>query len=116
MEAREVRLERVPPLPTGTAVTETSLLPKTATGAPVWPSLTSKQGHCYCLVVKSHPTLCDPRDCSPPGSSVHGILQARILKWVAISFSMKRHINSIFIAALFTITEIENLSVYQRIS
>ena len=32
-------------------------------------------------------TLCDPRDCSPPGSSVHGILQARILEWVAVSFS-----------------------------
>ena len=30
---------------------------------------------------------CDPRDCSPPGSSVHGILQARILKWAAIPFS-----------------------------
>ena len=30
---------------------------------------------------------CDPIDCSPPGSSVHGILQARILEWVAISFS-----------------------------
>ena len=30
---------------------------------------------------------CDPMDCSPPGSSVHGILQARILEWVAISFS-----------------------------
>ena len=33
------------------------------------------------------PTLCDPVDCSPPGSSLHGILQARILEWVAISFS-----------------------------
>ena len=32
-------------------------------------------------------TLCDPMDCSPPGSSVHGILQARILEWVAITFS-----------------------------
>ena len=32
-------------------------------------------------------TLCDPMDCSPPGSSVNGILQARILEWVAISFS-----------------------------
>ena len=31
--------------------------------------------------------LCDPTDCSSPGSSVHGILQARILEWVAISFS-----------------------------
>ena len=33
------------------------------------------------------PTLCDPMDCSPPGSSVHGILQARILEGVATSFS-----------------------------
>ena len=35
----------------------------------------------------SRVTLCDPVDCSPPGSSVHGILPARILEWVAISFS-----------------------------
>ena len=35
----------------------------------------------------SHVRLCDPMDCSLPGSSVHGILQARILEWVAISFS-----------------------------
>ena len=33
------------------------------------------------------PTLCDPMDCSPPGSSVHGIFQARVLEWVTISFS-----------------------------
>ena len=33
------------------------------------------------------PTLCNPKDCSLPGSSVHGISQARILKWVGISFS-----------------------------
>ena len=39
------------------------------------------------LVVKSCPTLCDPMDCRLPGSSVHGISQARILEWVAISFS-----------------------------
>ena len=32
-------------------------------------------------------TLCDPMDCSPPGSSAHGILQARILEWVAFPFS-----------------------------
>ena len=32
-------------------------------------------------------TLCDPLDCSPPGSSVHGISQARILVWVAISYA-----------------------------
>ena len=36
---------------------------------------------------QSCPTLCDPMDCSPPGSSVHGVLQARIVGWVAISFS-----------------------------
>ena len=41
---------------------------------------------CCCLVAKLCPTLCDCMDCSPPGSSVHGILQARILEWVAISF------------------------------
>ena len=33
------------------------------------------------------PTLCDPMDCSPPGSSVHGIFQARVLEWCAIAFS-----------------------------
>ena len=37
--------------------------------------------------LQSCPTLCDPRDGSPPGSSVPGILQARTLEWVAISFS-----------------------------
>ena len=40
-----------------------------------------------CMYAPSCPTLCDPMDCSPPGSSVLGILQARILEWVAISFS-----------------------------
>ena len=39
------------------------------------------------LVTQSCLTLYDPRDYSPPGPSVHGILQARILEWVAISFS-----------------------------
>ena len=38
------------------------------------------------IVAQSCWTLCNPMDCSPPGSSVHGILQARILEWVAISF------------------------------
>ena len=39
------------------------------------------------LVARSCPTLCDCMDCSPPGSSVHGILQARILEWVVNPFS-----------------------------
>ena len=40
-----------------------------------------------CSVAQSCLTLCDPMDCGPPGSSVHGILQARVLEWVAIPFS-----------------------------
>ena len=42
---------------------------------------------CVCLVAQSCLTLCDPMDCSLLGSSVHGIFQARILEWIAISFS-----------------------------
>ena len=38
-------------------------------------------------VAQPCPTLSDPMDCSPPGSSVHGIFQARVLEWVAIAFS-----------------------------
>ena len=41
----------------------------------------------WCLVAKSCPALSNPMDCSLPGSSVHGILQARILEWVATSSS-----------------------------
>ena len=50
---------------------------------------------CVCVCVHTHAhvciqlylSLCDPMDCSPPGSSVHGIFQARVLEWVAISYS-----------------------------
>ena len=42
-------------------------------------------------VAQSCPTLCNPVDYSLPGSSVHGILQARVLEWVAISFSIRIH-------------------------
>ena len=51
----------------------------------------STQGFLYsihtCSVVESCLILCDPKDCSPTGSSVHGLLQARILEWAAIPFS-----------------------------
>ena len=40
-------------------------------------------------VAQSCPTLRDPMDCSPPGSSAHGVLQARVLEWGAIAFSNK---------------------------
>ena len=46
------------------------------------------------LVAQSCPTLWDPMDCSPRGSSVHGILQARILEWVAIPFSRRSSLTS----------------------
>ena len=39
------------------------------------------------LVTQSCLTLCDPKNCSPPGSSVHGILRARVLEWVDFPFS-----------------------------
>ena len=42
---------------------------------------------CCCSVTKLCPTLCDPMGCSPPGSSVHGVLQTGILEWVVISIS-----------------------------
>ena len=41
----------------------------------------------YVLVTQSGLTLCNPMECSPLGVSVHGILQAKILEWVAIPFS-----------------------------
>ena len=45
---------------------------------------------CVCVCAQSLqlcPTLCDPMDCRPPGSFVHGIFQATVLEWFAISFS-----------------------------
>ena len=43
----------------------------------------------HATLLQSCPTLCDPVDCSLPSSSVHGIFQARILKWVSISYSRR---------------------------
>ena len=43
--------------------------------------------YCEVSVAQSCPTVCDPVDGSPSGSSIHGILQARVLEWVVISFS-----------------------------
>ena len=48
-----------------------------------WPQRAENESE----VAQSCPTLSDHMDCSPPGSSIHGILQARVLEWVAISFS-----------------------------
>ena len=46
---------------------------------------------CVCLAAQSCPTFCDPMHYSPPGSPVHWISHARILEWVAISFSLLSH-------------------------
>ena len=43
---------------------------------------------------QSCPTLSDPMDCGPPGSSVHGLLQARVLEWGVIAFSNRKAFNS----------------------
>ena len=48
-------------------------------------------------VAQSCPTLSDPMDCSPPGSSVHGIFQARVLEWVAMIIINKIIIKTIFL-------------------
>ena len=56
-------------------------------GGPVGSSSRKSPRGFSVLVAKSCQTLCVPMDCSPPGSSVYGILQARILEWVAISSS-----------------------------
>ena len=52
------------------------------------------------VVAQLCPTLCDPMDHSLPGSSIHGIVQARVLEWVAISFSTYDSIDTIIIAIL----------------
>ena len=58
-------------------------------------------------VAQSCPTLCDPTDCSPLGSSVHGILQARVPEWAAISFSILQYRsvskNILYILSLYNV-------------
>ena len=72
--------------PMDTTADKTEFLPTAREGAVCRSRLLQIQESHYTEYVKS-PTLCDPMDCSLPGSSLHGILQARILEWVAISFS-----------------------------
>ena len=54
------------------------------------PSLFSMSESVLYVYAQLCPTLCNHRDCSPPGSSVHGNFQARILEWVAISYSIEK--------------------------
>ena len=50
---------------------------------------------CVCVSVWSCPTLCNPTECSLPGSSVHGIFPARTLEWFAISSSMEEVVHMV---------------------
>ena len=66
---------RPPALPIHSVITRQGL-------APLYYLLYEAEVAQSCLI------LCDPTDCSLPGSSIHGIFQARVLEWVAISFSI----------------------------
>ena len=64
----------------------------------------------HAKLLQSCPTLCDPMDSSPPGSPIHGTLQASTLEWVAISFSLN-HLQltkkRIFLMAVITLTRLK---------
>ena len=68
--------------------------------------------------LQSCPTLCDPIDSSPPGSPIPGILQARTLEWVAISFSMLlflMHITHLYFYSAFYPKKNQNALVFRKI-
>ena len=65
-------------------------------------------------VAQSCPTLCDPINGSPPGSSVHGIFQARVLEWGAIAFSLVTYIMLCY-CCFGELTFIDQLDMEQQI-
>ena len=69
------------------------------------PSHAQSESESESEVAQSCPTLCNPMDCSPPGSSVRGIFQARIQEWVAISFSKSWVIREFALRRGLAITE-----------
>ena len=97
-----------------------------------WVPLQSTRNHhktinqlSVCLVAQSAPTLFDPMDCGPPGSSVHRILQARILDWVAMPSFRDRTQVSCIAEGFFTIwatrevqlicyTSIQNIKSFKK--
>ena len=83
-------MERNPIWKHSTSVLIWGLYPASGFNCPFFVTPACLVGRYMCVGVKSLQlclTLCDVMDCSPPGSSVHGILQTRTLEWVAISFS-----------------------------
>ena len=73
-------------LPTKVHLVKAMVFPVVMYGCESW-TVKNAESESESEVTQSCPTLCDPVDCSPPRSSVHGIFQARVLEWVAISFS-----------------------------
>ena len=65
---------------------------------------------CVCLVTQLCPTLCGPMNRSPPGASVHGIPQARILEWVAISFSNVCEYSYVYTFIYISVSSVQLLS------
>ena len=61
--------------------------PLPASNKPLYHAYVMHVCMCACWVTQLCPNLCNPMDCSPPGSSIHGIFLARILEWVAVSYS-----------------------------
>ena len=75
-------------LPTKVHLVKAMVFPVVMYGCESW--TIKKAAAAAAKLLQLCPTLCDPIDGSPPGSPVHGILQGRILEWVAISFSIKK--------------------------
>ena len=69
-------------------------------------------------VAQSFPTLRDPMDCSLPGSSVHGIFQARVLEWGAIAFSdsvcLRGHKQAVLVSLKFNLNQAKDLICVAR--
>ena len=63
-------------------------------------------------VAQSCPTLSDPMDCSPPGFSVHGVFQARVLEWGAIAFSINSSRSLLIESCIFSILFPEFLIIF----
>ena len=71
----------------GTVLLFWGLLRRNGLSQSIWQGLNDGEKESESEIAQSCPTLCSPMDCSLPGFSVHGIFQARVLEWVAISFS-----------------------------
>ena len=84
------RSSRVWALPNSTASSPTTCLPGLKLCSRVLPQTLCVYVYVCVLVAHLCPSLCDTMDCSPPGSSVHGIFQGGILEWVAISWWLRQ--------------------------